>query len=64
MLGLVAIAGTGAMGRTARATTDVADRQGEAQARGNRLLLPALIIPATAAAGSVRFAFLPALCAP
>ncbi len=64
VLGLVAIAGTGAMGRGARATTGPAERQAEAERRGNRLFLPALVIPATALLGTLAFKALPALVDP
>jgi uncharacterized membrane protein len=61
VLGLVAIAGLGRMGRGAGVTTTPAERTTEAAARGNRLFLPALIIPATALAGTVAFKQMPAL---
>lgn len=52
VLALVAIGGFSLMGRGAGAT-DAAARQASADARGNRLFLPALIIPATALAGTL-----------
>jgi uncharacterized membrane protein len=64
VLGLVAIAGTGAMGRGARATTGAVERQAEAATRGNRLFLPALVIPATALLGTLAFKAMPALVDP
>lgn len=64
VLGLVAIAGTGAMGRGARGTTGTTERQAEAARRGNRLFLPALVIPATALLGTLAFKSLPALVDP
>ncbi|MDQ2878729.1 MAG: DUF979 domain-containing protein [Pseudomonadota bacterium] len=64
VLGLVAIAGTGAMGRGARETTSTVQRQGEAQARGNRLFLPALVIPVTALTGTLLFPIFPGLIDP
>ena len=64
VLGLVAIAGTGAMGRGARGTTSAVERQAEAAARGNRLFLPALVIPATALLGTLAFKEVPALVDP
>jgi uncharacterized membrane protein len=60
VLGVVAIAGTGAMGRGARRTTGPVERQAEATARGNRLFLPALVIPATALLGTLAFKAVPA----
>ena len=64
VLGLVAIAGTGAMGRGARATTGPVERQAESERRGNRLFLPALVIPATALLGTLAFKAMPALVDP
>ena len=64
VLGLVAIAGTGAMGRGARGTTGAVERQAEAATRGNRLFLPALVIPATALLGTLAFKAMPALVDP
>jgi len=52
VLALVAIGGFGLMGRGAGGT-DPAARQASAERRGNRLFLPALIIPATALAGTL-----------
>ncbi|WP_429589702.1 DUF979 domain-containing protein [Sphingomonas zeicaulis] len=64
VLALVAIAGTGLMGRGAPATTSVDERRIEAERRGNRLFLPALIIPATALAGALLFREIPAIVDP
>lgn len=64
VLGLVAIAGTGMMGRSARATTSPEERQAEAAARGNRLFLPALVIPATALLGTLLLPKVPSLVDP
>jgi uncharacterized membrane protein len=64
VFGLVAIAGTGAMGRGARDTTGPVERQAEAATRGNWLFLPALMIPATALLGTLAFTALPALVDP
>lgn len=55
VLGLVAIAGTGSMGRGARATTSTSERAAEARRRGDRLFVPALIIPVVALLGSLAF---------
>jgi len=64
VLGLVAIAGSGAMGRGARRTTDPRERQAEATRRGNRLFLPALVIPATALFGTLAFTAMPRMIDP
>ncbi len=64
VLGLVAIAGSGAMGRGAGATTSPDERAREADRRGNRLFLPALIIPAVALLGTFVFKQLPGLVDP
>lgn len=64
VLGLVAIAGTGTMGRGARGTPGSVERQAEAAKRGNRLFLPALVIPATALLGTLVFKAMPALVDP
>ncbi|QTH20755.1 DUF979 domain-containing protein [Rhizorhabdus wittichii] len=64
VLGLVAIAGFGLMGRGDAATTSPAERAAEAAARRNRLFLPALAIPATALAGTLAFKQMPALVDP
>ena len=64
VLGLVAIAGSGAMGRGVRGTSGPVERQAEARARGNRLFLPALVIPTTALLGTLAFKAMPALVDP
>ena len=53
VMGLVALAGVGALGRGEPATASVDERRAEATRRGNRLFLPALIIPLTALAGTL-----------
>lgn len=53
VLGLVALAGIGALGRGQPVTTPVEARRAEATTRGNRLFFPALIIPLTALAGTL-----------
>ena len=55
VLGLVAIAGTGLMGRGAGPTTSAEQRRAEAGRRGDRLFLPALVIPVVALLGSLPF---------
>ncbi|MDQ2892327.1 MAG: DUF979 domain-containing protein [Pseudomonadota bacterium] len=64
VLGLVAIAGFGLMGRGARETTAVEARRAEAVARGNRLFVPALVIPVTALIGTLLFWQVPTLVDP
>lgn len=61
VLGLVAIAGFGRMGRGNGDTTSPAERAAEATARRNKLFLPALVIPATALAGTLIFKQMPLL---
>lgn len=53
VLGLVALAGTGRLGRGNPATTTAEERITLAKARGNTLFLPALIVPVTALAGTL-----------
>jgi len=64
VLGLVGIAGFGLMGRGGRATTAPAARVAEAEARGNRIFVPALVIPATALIGTLLFWQVPTLVDP
>jgi uncharacterized membrane protein len=53
VLALVALAGTGRIGRGAPATTNPEERRAEAARRRDRLFLPALIIPTVALAGTL-----------
>lgn len=53
VMGLVALAGVGALGRGEPVTTTIDDRRAEATSRGNKLFIPALIIPLTALAGTL-----------
>jgi len=53
VLGLVGLAGFGALGRGDPPTTSQADRIASSEHRGNRLFLPALIVPATALLGTL-----------
>jgi uncharacterized membrane protein len=55
VLGLVTLAGAGALGRGNPPATSPDERLAEAQRRGNRLFFAALIIPATALAGTLLF---------
>ncbi|KKC26201.1 DUF979 domain-containing protein [Sphingomonas sp. SRS2] len=66
VLGLVAIAGLGRIGRGAGATTSPSpsERAAEAASRRNRLFLPALLIPATALGGTLLFKQMPAIVDP
>ena len=64
VLALVAIAGSGAMGRGGRATTSLDARRDDAARLGNRIFLPALIIPAAALGGTVLFRAVPSLVDP
>ena len=61
VLGLVLIAGFKLMGKGARPTTTREERQAEAAERGNRLFLPALMIPAVALVGTLAFKQMPQL---
>lgn len=56
---LVAIAGFGGLGRSEPATTTQAERMLFAQKLGNRLFLPALIIPITAVVGTLLYNYTP-----
>ncbi|GAA4716906.1 DUF979 domain-containing protein [Sphingomonas lutea] len=53
VLGLAGLAGFGFIGRSHPPTTSVEERQGWAEKLGNKLFLPALIIPATALIGTL-----------
>lgn len=53
VMGLVALAGVGALGRGEPVTTTIDDRRADATRRGNKLFIPALIIPLTALAGTL-----------
>jgi uncharacterized membrane protein len=53
VIALALIAGLGALGRGAPATTSLEQRQEGARRLGNGLFLPALVIPAVAVAGSL-----------
>ncbi|MFN5819675.1 MAG: 5-oxoproline transporter, DUF979 family subunit, partial [Novosphingobium sp.] len=63
VLALVAIAGTGQLGRGSGGTT-LEVRAERAALHGNRLFLLALVIPATALAGTFGFEHLPGLVNP
>jgi uncharacterized membrane protein len=53
VLGLAGLAGFGALGRSSPPTTSVSERLAFSGRLGNRLFLPALIIPAVALAGTL-----------
>lgn len=53
VLGLVGLAGFGLLGRGDPTTTTEAERSASSERRGNRLFLPALIVPVTALVGSL-----------
>ncbi len=58
VLALVAIAGTGKLGRGSPPTSAPDEREASSRRHGNRLFLPALIVPATALIGSLALAHL------
>jgi uncharacterized membrane protein len=53
VLALVALAGTGRIGKGNPPTTNVVEREASAALHGNRLFLPALIVPVVALAGTL-----------
>ena len=59
VLVLVAIAGTHFLGRGSKGSTTVEEREDCSRRLGNRLFLPALIIPLTAFAGTLAFNYTP-----
>ena len=59
VLVLVAIAGTHLLGRGSKGSTTVEEREDCSRRLGNRLFLPALIIPLTAFAGTLAFNYTP-----
>ncbi len=59
VLGLVALAGFGLIGRSHPATTSDEERRTWSDRLGNRLFLPALIIPATALIGTLAYNYTP-----
>jgi uncharacterized membrane protein len=59
VLALVAIAGAHRLGRGARSSTSNEERERFSEQLGNRLFLPALIIPFTAFAGTIAFNYTP-----
>ncbi|QIK95315.1 DUF979 domain-containing protein [Sphingomonas sp. HDW15A] len=59
VLGLAGLAGFGFIGRSSPPTTSDAERQAWSDRLGNRLFLPALIIPATALLGTLIYNYTP-----
>ena len=59
VLGLVAIAGFGGLGRGDPPTTSLAERLQLSERLSNRLFLPALVIPVTAVAGTLLYNYTP-----
>ena len=59
VLGLAALAGFGFVGRGQPATTSEAEREAYSARLGNKLFLPALIIPATALFGTLLYNYSP-----
>ena len=59
VLGLAGLAGFGFLGRSAPPTTTDAERQGWSDRLGNKVFLPALIIPATALFGTLLYNYTP-----
>ncbi|MBR0550995.1 DUF979 domain-containing protein [Stakelama marina] len=59
VLGLAGLAGFGAIGRGDPDTTSGAEREAYSKRLGNRLFLPALIIPATALIGTLAYTYTP-----
>jgi uncharacterized membrane protein len=59
VLGLAGLAGFGFIGRSHPPTTSEAERQGWSDRLGNKLFLPALIIPLTALVGTLAYNYTP-----
>lgn len=59
VLALAALAGTGQLGRGAAPSSSAAQRAAFAERFGNRLFVPAIIIPITAFAGTLLYKFTP-----
>ncbi|HEY0084580.1 MAG TPA: DUF979 domain-containing protein [Allosphingosinicella sp.] len=59
VLGLAALAGFGLLGRSHPSTTGEAEREDYSERLGNRLFLPALIIPAVALVGTLLYTYTP-----
>ncbi|UOR16574.1 DUF979 domain-containing protein [Qipengyuania aquimaris] len=59
VLAMVAIAGTGALKRSDPETTSIEERRDYSKALGNKLFVPALIVPITAVAGTLLYNYTP-----
>ncbi|MGI8932342.1 MAG: DUF979 domain-containing protein, partial [Sphingomicrobium sp.] len=59
VLGLAGLAGFGFIGRSSPATTSLAEREMSSERLGNRLFLPALIIPVIALLGTLAYNYTP-----
>ena len=59
VLALVGIAGFGGLGRSNPPTTSLEEREGLSRVLGNRLFLPALVVPLTAVAGTLLYTYTP-----
>src|SRR5437868_3982134 len=59
VLALVAIAGSHLLGRGSKESTSVEEREEHSERLGNKLFLPALIIPFTAFVGTLLFNYTP-----
>ena len=59
VLALVALAGTGSLGRGTSPSTSIEQREASAVKLGNKLFIPALIIPLTAFLGTMLFTYTP-----
>ncbi len=59
VLALVAIAGTGRLSRSDPQTTSKKEREGFSVRLGNKLFIPALIVPVTAVAGTLLYNYTP-----
>ncbi|HYN46993.1 MAG TPA: DUF979 domain-containing protein [Allosphingosinicella sp.] len=59
VLGLVGLAGLGFIGKSSPKTTSEIERQAFSDLRGNKLFLPALIIPFTALVGTLLYNYTP-----
>jgi uncharacterized membrane protein len=59
VLALVAIAGTHLLGRGTKESTSAEEREASSSRRGNKLFLPALVIPFTAFVGTLLFNYTP-----
>lgn len=59
VLAMVAIAGTGALKRSDPETTSIEERRDYSKVLGNKLFVPALIVPITAVAGTLLYNYTP-----